>query len=257
MSRLKQTLSLLLSLSALSVAGYGVYRAVHSPLFAVRIVEVHHAPLTSDEQAPVTSDTITTVAAVPVGKANLFDLELGPIEKRILSNPWIKDVQIQKRFPQTVSITPIFREPVAVVQTKGGALAYVDEDGKIFSQLNLELSHDLPLLTGVLERPEIFKQAVALIRLWSSTGVEEHCLLSSLSWDVERGFRVVGSYTISGSVLPGRAMIDLGQDLDGSLEVQLRRLTEVVRYLKSNSIKAVQISADAGKKIVVKTARGS
>jgi hypothetical protein len=40
-------------------------------------------------------------------------------------------------------------------------------------------------------------------------------------------------------------------------DLQLERVGHVLEYLSDNGVNALQIWADAGKKIVVKTARGS
>ena len=59
-----------------------------------------------------------------------------------------------------------------------------------------------------------------------------------------------------------RTRIDLGREKEVLVEGklipdQVQRLTQVFEYLRHNSIAARQIFADAGKKIVVKTAHGS
>src|SRR5271156_3689040 len=126
----KKTVTLLsssLAFFAVTAVVIGVYEAIHSPLFTVQVVEVSDqvstaqaAPEELQQWTPVDAQTITDLAAVPVGQSNLFDLDLSRVEKRILSNEWVREVRLQKRFPQTLSITTVFKEPRAIIQLETG-----------------------------------------------------------------------------------------------------------------------------------------
>lgn len=250
----RQKLITAFSASALLIAAIGLYLATRSALFLVQVVEISDHP----EQAPLDAQEITQLAAVPIGKVNLFDLDLKMIEQRILGSPWIGRVNLQKRFPQTLSISVVFREPRALVQQQGGALAYADAEGRVFGKANLLLHSDLPILLGFpKERDQLILEALKLVREWTASSFNELAQLSSISWDSEKGYRLTVSYPVSDRGAKARAMIDLGQEIDDETTSQLSRLSVVLNYLKSNSIRANQIWADSGKKIVVKTAHGS
>jgi hypothetical protein len=277
---LKKALVVTLSTAALLAASVGVYRAIHSPLFLVQVVEVttQNADQISVTQAeavpgdpssqpwtPVDADKISDLASIPVGEVNLFDLDLKSVEKRILKNEWIREVKLQKRFPQTLSITAIFREPKAILTAENGTLAYVDSDGKAFGKVNLLSQSDLPMFHGFEGENQVeLASALQLVSQWDKSSLGSLCHIQSLSLDPERGYRVMVSYEISnpsGRHLL-RARIDLGREKEVLSEgklfpEQVQRLTQVFEYLRHNSIAARQIYADAGKKIVVKTARGS
>lgn len=248
-----KTLALLFSVASLLCIAIGVGFAIRSPLFLVQVVEIGE----QTENSPVDAQTISDLAAVPVGKVNLFDLDLNAVEKRILGHPWIRRVNLQKRFPQTLSISVVFRDPHALLQGKSGNLSYVDTDGKIFGRVNVLARSNLPMLTGISEQDEPkIRQALQLIDAWDRLGMGSLAQLSSLSWEQERGFHAWVSYPTQES--RARAVVDLGQDPDlASLNVQLRRLGSVLRYLSQHSVPAHQIWADSGKKIVVRTAHGS
>ena len=255
MATLRKLLVLLLSCAALGAVAWGIQRTLHSPLFIVQVVEVTDQP----EHAPVDAQTITELAAVPVGKINLFELDLKKIEERILNDPrgaWIREVYLQKRFPQTLAISVAYREPRALIQGAHGSLAYVDREGKIFGKLTLAYQPDLPLLTGFLNDDQYrVLDAIHFLEFWNKSPASQTSEISSLAWDDERGFRAVVTYPVAGK--RGRTVVDLGQEPEAELEQQLQRLSRVLVYLGRNSVAARQIWADAGKKIVVKTARGS
>ncbi len=266
---------LVMGFTAVSIAAatIGVYSALHSSLFLVQVVEVND----QSDDAPVDSQTISRLAAVPAGMVNLFDLDLRAVEQRILSNHWIREVRLQKRFPQTLAIAVTYREPKALMQNPDGTLSYVDVDGKAFGQVNLKFRSDLPLLSGFHAQSQ--KQTVDALKIVSAleTSVSTAgAILSSLEWDRERGYRALISYpmeakpqavagrgavkTIAAAPIRswGRAAIDLGQEIDSrATGIQLSRLSEVLKYLGANSIPVQQIWADAEKKIVVKTIHGS
>lgn len=258
--------SVIVSFLAIAV---GVGFAIRSPLFLVQVVEVTDQPpaLTSadksavdasvSENAPVDSQTIVHLAAVPVGKVNLFDLDLKAVERRILTHPWISQVNLQKKFPQTLSIQVVFREPVALIQDKKGGLAYVDRDGSIFGRVNVLARSNLPLLSG-FERndPGHIQEAIHFLALWEKASISHFSMLSTLSWEQERGYHAWLTYPIKSGLV--RTSVDLGRTLDQVFfDIQKTRLESVLHYLSQNSVSAQQIWADSGKKIVVRTARGS
>lgn len=259
----KKSLVILFSTVSILSIGVGLYLAVNSKLFIVQNVEIE----SNVAHRPVDDQSLLKLAAVPLGKVSLFQLNLSSIEKKLLSHPWIRDVRLQRRFLRTLVITVEFRQPQAVIQTSKGALAYVDADGRVFGAVDLKFSFDLPILSGFThENPERVKQALILIKRWDKSPISQIASVSTVYWELERGYRLLVSYplgqtSVSSELIKlstyARTMIDLGNEVDANLEEKLVRLKKVFRYLSDSSIAARQIWADAGKKIVVKTVRGS
>jgi cell division septal protein FtsQ len=272
--RLPKAVVIVLSSAAVLAVTVGVYRAIHSPLFTVQVVEVTDQVSTAQAQAvspdpnswvqpwtPVDPQIITDLAAVPVGQANLFDLDLSRIEKRILENDWVREVRLQKRFPQTLSITTVFREPKAVIQLDTGALSYVDAEGKVFGKVSLEGPKNLPILTHVdCDDPVQLKSLLTLLNKWEASPISKFARIESMNEDAEKGYRLMISYVLDtqSSHILVHARVDMGHEASTDEEkAQFTRLTQVLDYLHAHSISARQIFADSGKKIVVKTAHGS
>ncbi len=247
--------------SALSLLGValGIWFAVHSSLFVLRVVEVADLP----DSAPIDAQAITDLVDLPLGKWNLFLIDLSPIEKRVLAHPWIRGVTLQKRFPQTLTVSVVFREPRALLQAEHGRLAYIDKDGQVFGQVSLSRQPDLPLVSGLASRQQDkIGEALQLLEKWEKSRLGRISQVSSLEFEGERGYRAWVTYplpaTAKGAALGrGRALVELGQEVDPELDGQLDRLQSVFRYLSGNGIAARQIWADAGKKIVVRVTRGS
>jgi hypothetical protein len=246
-----------LSLGTVGASAMGVRAAIHSPLFLVRVVEVGDL----SEGAPVDAQSLSALAAIPLGSASLFELDLAAVEARLMRHPWVKAVHLEKRFPQTVSVSVEFREPRALAQLDGGSLAYLDSEGKAFARVDTALARDLPVLEGFgpsLRRSDRSRilHALQLLDLWSKSGLEQQALLSSLTFEEDRGYRALITYTLKGGQ-KRRVKVDLGHEIDADADAQFGRLRQVLRYLADNGIPARQILTDTGKKIVVKITRGS
>lgn len=250
MSRLMPRIKLGFSLLFLGAAGWGVWSALHADFFTLRIVEIVDLP----ETAPIDSVAIEKLARVPVGHANLLDLDLSPIEARLLKSPWIAAVRLQKRFPQTLAIAVELRDPVGMMTTHQGKLVYVDTEGTPFGKLDLRWKADLPVFSGTRGGGFPGFAFLEMVGAWGRAMTASAAQLSELRWDPELGVRALVRY---GAGL--HAWVELGEfgaDLEGA-EMQLRKLDQVLLYMAKNSIASTQVWADTEKKIVVKTAHGS
>jgi cell division septal protein FtsQ len=236
----------------MAMAVAGLIAALHSPLFIVRVVEVSDQPLDS----PLDPREVSALAAVPLAKTSLFALDLKSIEKRLLTNHWVRDVVLTKRFPQTLAIQVIYRQPVALLQGPQGVLKYVDTDGSIFGPVTLRGRADLPVIHGLPQGAageKILPQAVAALKAWSAHPWKTVNQISQLAWDEEEGFTAWIAFEPS-----YRVSVVLGPDwgTEGNIEL-FSRIDAVLQYSASRSIPIRQIYADANKKIVVRTARRS
>ena len=113
-----------LALGALLLAVGIVWGAValwNAPLFAVKSVDV--SGLSHLKRAEVLA-----LAAVPAN-ATLLRLPKSGIERRIASSPWVAEVKVERRFPDSVAIVVVERTPVAVVDTGGAVLWLISGDG--------------------------------------------------------------------------------------------------------------------------------
>lgn len=249
-----------MGVTALLALFVGMIGVVNSDLFTVRVVEVVGLGSGNNDDGPsariltpLDAQQVLEIAQVPTESTNLFSLRLSGIEKRLLSHPWIKGVTISKHFPQTVSVSVVFRDPVAILQNPNGTLYYLDSDGTAFAPLNLKSNSDLPVLVNF--PAEQVGVALRFLQSWSVSGLDMQSRLSSLEWDPEKGLGVMATYFLPQS--QGRVKVELGRSFESDPEAQLGRLREVLTYLSKNGIRARQVFADLGKKIVVRIARSS
>ncbi|MFQ5949585.1 MAG: cell division protein FtsQ/DivIB [Nitrospiria bacterium] len=98
-------LSILLG-AGLFVLYIGIAQAIFSPFFNVK--EIRWSGLRHLKAAAMTQRFESLVGE------NLFRMDLGEIQHRLLSDPWIKEVTVKKDFPDHLSIIVVERTPALV-----------------------------------------------------------------------------------------------------------------------------------------------
>ncbi|WP_373044210.1 cell division protein FtsQ/DivIB [Vulgatibacter sp.] len=78
---------------------------------------------------------------------NLLLADLGSAHDRLLDHPWIREVSLERRFPQGVDIAVVERQPKALVDL--GHLYLLDERGEAFKRAQPGDPLDLPVITGL------------------------------------------------------------------------------------------------------------
>jgi hypothetical protein len=249
----KNALHWLAGLAGLSALCFGLYQAAHSSLFLLRSVNV--TALSSGY--PVSSEKVLDLAKVPVGKLSLFDLNMEPIEARLMRNPWIKGIVVGKQFPGTLSLTVVERNPVALLTETNGRVLYLEKDGTTFEDQSLNYAKDLPIFTGFsAQNIESLRQANQFILTWFSTQNFPNFKVSSLSKDEKLGLRAVVS-TTQKNQKQMRVVVELGLNVEEASLVPHERFKQVLQYLSDHSMQASKVWLGDGKKIVVKVLKGS
>jgi hypothetical protein len=236
----------LIAMGVLTALGFGIYSAMHSSLFLLNQVNVQ--PMTANY--PLTSEKVVALARAPVGHANLMNMDLQPIEARLLKSPWIKGVVLSKQFPSTLSIQIIERSPIALLNEVKGNIAYVEKDGTLFEDAAMIYPKDLPILTGFSENdPAALLKVNDFIVNWFGT-----LKLSSISFDEKLGLRAVISYPMKNQQLM-RTILELGLNIEEAASIPQAHFLRVLNYLADRSMTASKIWLGDGKKIVVKISR--
>ena len=97
-------------------------------------------------QSRVSEAEIVGTADVRVG-ANIFDLDLNLIGRKIEEHPWIARAEVVRSLPNEVVITVTEHEPRAVIQLD--YLYYVNAAGEVFKLLDSGDRLDYPIITGI------------------------------------------------------------------------------------------------------------
>ena len=125
--------------ASLAVAWSAHHYALTSPRFAIRTIDLVGAHRLTLEQ-------VKTQSGATVG-ANIFALDSDAAERKLLENPWVSEVKLTRRLPNTLRVELSEREAAAVVSL-GERLFLVTREGEPFKEVQPGDPYDLPLITG-------------------------------------------------------------------------------------------------------------
>lgn len=92
--------------------------------------------------------------ALVEGKANggLWQVPLEEIREILKRNPWIRDVEVARQFPDKVRVKISEREPFALARHSDNSVVWIDRDGTVLgdqTKFNLEVVP--PIISGLME----------------------------------------------------------------------------------------------------------
>ena len=92
--------------------------------------------------------------ALVEGKAQggLWQVPLDEIREILKRNPWIRDVEVARQFPDKVRVKISEREPFALARRSDNAVVWIDRDGTVLgdqTKFNLEVVP--PIISGLME----------------------------------------------------------------------------------------------------------
>ncbi len=93
----------------------------------------------------VSKEEIFELAGIDFSK-DIFEVNTGEIEKRILRHGMIEKVSVTRFLPSALKIKVKERDLIAVIS--GSEISAVDVDGNILIQFPMESVYDLPVITG-------------------------------------------------------------------------------------------------------------
>lgn len=94
----------------------------------------------------ITSEQILRMSGVEIGD-NILAMNLKLLQQRILNNPWIAEVGLERELPDTVRISVDEYMPAAIVRFEEDY--YVSTTGEIIKTVDASEKIDVPLLTGL------------------------------------------------------------------------------------------------------------
>jgi cell division protein FtsQ len=94
----------------------------------------------------IPAQKIYAIANVP-SKSPMYLLNIFDVKQRVLSQPFIKSVLVNRRFPDGLIIDVVEREPIATLSGKD--LRYVDEEGFLIPYIQTSVQFDIPMISGI------------------------------------------------------------------------------------------------------------
>lgn len=158
-------------------------------------------------------------------EASLLAINLKEVKSSLEKHPWIRSVDLEKRFPHTLMIKVEKEEPKAIVAMD--KLYYLNPSSKVFKALDPSDETDFPVITGVLGKEEdkqkLLSMAMEVLRALENQ--KEPWAVKNLS---EVNVRKDGDAILYFSHFPGSVKIR-GSDLAARLD----DLKKVVEHLNS------------------------
>jgi cell division protein FtsQ len=77
----------------------------------------------------------------------LESVDLYAVHQRLMNQPYIKSAWLSRQYPNTIYISIVEREPIAVLSES--QLRYVDEDGVVLPRIESDVKFDLPFIAGI------------------------------------------------------------------------------------------------------------
>jgi cell division protein FtsQ len=172
---------------AVAAVVLGCVLLMRSSVFTVTTVEVQGVDRLSEEE-------VLALAAVP-DDATLLRFPAGDVADRLLANPWIEDVSVNRDFPDTMVITVVERTPSAQLDL-GEQYWVVDSEGYVLEEKSLEETSTLVVVRDVQDAQPVIGERVEEEELLNALAV-----LSGLSDELRDQVRTVSAVSVDETAL--------------------------------------------------------
>jgi cell division protein FtsQ len=192
--KVRQAEHLLLCMLAIVVglaAMYGIYRLVFlGSAFHIEkiVVEGNWKNLTANE--------VAYRSEVRKGD-NLFWISVRDVHDRLMKEPWIKEVTVQRRLPDTLCIYVEEFRPEAIVYSNH--FYYVDDQGTLIKRVEAGENKDFPLLHGIMvtedgqvekaDEPRL-KEMLRLLDLFDKSRFGKTEGVAEINYDEIKGYMI-------------------------------------------------------------------
>lgn len=223
----------LIAVFLLACAAGGYFFSI-SPFFKLAEIQVTGNDTVSQEKA-------VQLSGLEIG-SNIFGINTDRTAQYLSIDPNIKRAVVKKKYPSTISITLIEREPAVIVPT-GNGFVYVADDAIVVSRHKQVSSLQYPLLTGVSGFPMGIVPGTPIESPSLEAGIYLAAQLPEDSISMIAEINVSNTqnillYTVSG------VEVRLGdkEDIKNKYNLMLTIMEELVKNSKMETAKYVDVS---------------
>ena len=222
-----------LAVAAILLAAGIAAGAVHGWRWASRARALRIATLRFEGLVRATADELLALSPVKPGDP-LLAADVDAMEHALLRHPWVRQVEIRRRWPPRLDVKVSERTAVALVDLSG--LYLVDADANVFKRAAAGDGLDLPVVTGIGRSDYVQRRAavepllagaLALARAWGEEGLAAMAELSEIHVDPGDGTTIYMGEE--------GTQVRLGS---GDLPAKLHRLRDVLSALRAEGKKA-------------------
>jgi len=137
---LSKIFAALLALALISFSFLSIYHYV----LASPYLKLEHVKIRGVEE-PLKGQLLEMSGLNP--DTSLLALNLHALKKKLEQHPWIRSIQLERKFPHTLVIRAERQEPRAILL--GDGMYYLNRFGEAFKKVGLSEDTDFPLVTGL------------------------------------------------------------------------------------------------------------
>jgi cell division protein FtsQ len=225
---LRATVLLTAILFMTSVLIYGFNYAISAPFFLIKATSVRGC-------RELTEKEVLALAALKSSQT-IFSVNMAAMARRIASQPWVKNVTIDREFPNRLVIDVQERTALALCKMEEDLYLF-DKDGVFFKKLEADDEVDAPVLTGFYQKGQFNKE------LFEKTMLLMQILAVSLSFPSLNAVSEINASDVSGLSLytENGFCLKLGF---GNYENKLKRLLPVLTALSKKDMKEGLLNID-------------
>ena len=204
----------------------GLYSATRSELLDVDEIEVL---ITGGNK--ITSNEVIALSGISLSQA-MISVDSGEAESSVLLNPWVDEVEINKEWPNRISIWVSLRNAFAYVSTLEGKFATIDADGIVLELSTLNSSDDfVTLIVETVADPGSRIEGIEMLLRATR----------AISPDLQRWIKVI-SPTASGvrAEMYGSVFVELGTSED--FTTAMSDLKAVLGQVELMCIQSIDVS---------------
>jgi len=247
-SRWARTKSVVYGLLLLAVAGgSGWYLRNESHFFIVEstpfVIDVPEGHM--NVAAKLKPELLKILSGVQ--EQNIWRSDLRGLKRQILGQEWVKDVHLQRRFPNEISVH-VSLEDVLFNYMNSQSWQSITRSGKRLIAKSAGALPDRPVLKtkAVFENQDLLQKVIRLFNELPNTGAFQRKNIGEVRWQKTEGLTLL--------LLEEGATVHLGHENISTKGLQVLRVTD---YLKSQKQKARVIDASFNKKVLVRLRKRS
>ncbi|SJZ33417.1 cell division protein FtsQ/DivIB [Garciella nitratireducens] len=104
---------------------------------------------------------------------NIFKFNKEKVEKNIQRNSFIKNVQIERKLPDTIYIYTTEREITSIIAYNDGTFLYLDEEGIVMDHKETLNTYNKPIITGLEDVSFIINNSIEINPNWLRRSILE------------------------------------------------------------------------------------
>jgi cell division protein FtsQ len=167
------------------------YQLLTWPVFCIK--DINNIEVTGTQR--FTRSQILEMARLDA-RTSLLALKPAQVEQALQSHPWIAKAELERHWPNRITLRLTERIPLAMVQLED--LYYIDRSGSLFKPSSPSDPHDFPVITGLKREnfpagqtapSTLVSQTLELLQmLQENSGPLKSSFVAEINVDPERGF---------------------------------------------------------------------